>query len=102
LSRIIRVTEEALGVALFSRNAKGVSPTPAGDLLIHRFRRSLHHLVQAENELASLADDASKTIPPLHRLLTRRHLRALIAAAECESVSFASRRLKISPSAIHR
>lgn len=102
LSRIIRVTERTLGATLFVRGATGVSPTPAGDLVMHRFRRSLRHLAEAEAELDRLDGATGVDRSTLSRLLGRRHMRALIETAECESVSFAARRLGISASAVHR
>jgi DNA-binding transcriptional LysR family regulator len=53
LSRTIKELESRLGVQLFSRNTKGVALTEAGEKLVHRARRILRLLEEAESDLAS-------------------------------------------------
>ena len=53
LSRTIKELESRLGVQLFFRNTKGVALTEAGEKLVHRARRILSLLEEAESDLDS-------------------------------------------------
>ncbi|SQK77134.1 Cyn operon transcriptional activator [Tatumella ptyseos] len=54
VSRQIRRLENALETALFERQARGVTLTPAGELLAAYARRTLLDAVQVTNEIQSL------------------------------------------------
>lgn len=50
-SERIRGMEQAAGVALLSRERRGVQPTPAGHTLLHHARRVLQQMEQLQGEL---------------------------------------------------
>ena len=52
-SKFLTGLEAALGVALFTRHARGVEPTPYGEILIRHARGALAELRQAHEELAA-------------------------------------------------
>ena len=62
-SKLLTGLEEALGVALFTRHARGVEPTPYGEILVRHARGALAELRQAHEELTAarsgLAGDVS-------------------------------------------
>lgn len=54
LSRLLADMERRLGQRLFERNAKGMAPTPAGDILIPYARMILHEMDAADEALQAL------------------------------------------------
>src|SRR5690242_13870257 len=56
VSRQIAVTEAAAGSVLFTRQARGVTPTPAGEVLVERAANVLAEIEMAEQTLAGLRD----------------------------------------------
>ncbi|CAN5648916.1 LysR family transcriptional regulator [soil metagenome] len=56
VSRQIAATESAVGGALFQRHARGVRPTPAGEVLIRHAGRIVEDVTAAGQELAGLRD----------------------------------------------
>lgn len=54
-SRVLQSVEQALGVPLFERYARGVIPTAYGKAVIRRVRSALAELKQAHDEVESLA-----------------------------------------------
>jgi len=52
-SKFLTGLEAALGVALFTRHARGVEPTPYGEILVRHARGALAELRQAHEELAA-------------------------------------------------
>ena len=54
-SRVLQSLEQALGVPLFERHARGVIPTPYGKALVRRVRSALAELKQAHAEVEALA-----------------------------------------------
>lgn len=52
-SKLIASLEHALGVRLFQRHARGVEPTPYGEILVRHARGALAELRQAHEELAA-------------------------------------------------
>lgn len=62
-SKLLTGLEDALGVALFTRHARGVEPTPYGEILVRHARNALAELRQAHEELTAarsgLAGDVS-------------------------------------------
>jgi DNA-binding transcriptional LysR family regulator len=54
LSRLLADMERRLGQRLFERNAKGMTPTPAGDILIPYARMILHEMDAADEALQAL------------------------------------------------
>src|SRR5437867_945440 len=62
-SKVLTGLEDALGVALFTRHARGVEPTPNGEILVRHARGALAELRQAHEDLTAarsgLAGDVS-------------------------------------------
>jgi DNA-binding transcriptional LysR family regulator len=56
ISRQIRAVEAAVGNPVFERQARGVRPTPAGEVLLRHARRVLAQVEAAEREMAGLRD----------------------------------------------
>jgi DNA-binding transcriptional LysR family regulator len=54
-TRLLRELEDALGAQLFERQARGMSPTAAGDVLVRYARQMLNDFGAARRELAALA-----------------------------------------------
>ena len=56
ISRQIGAAEDAVGGPLFERQARGVRPTPAGEVLLRHARKVVAHLEAADLEIAGLRD----------------------------------------------
>lgn len=56
VSRQVATTESAAGQPLFTRRARGVVPTPAGEILVRHADAVLRRLDEADHELAGLRD----------------------------------------------
>ncbi|MEU6132949.1 LysR family transcriptional regulator [Saccharopolyspora sp. NPDC047091] len=56
ISRQIGAAEDAAGGPLFERQARGVRPTPAGEVLLRHARKVVAHLEAADLEIAGLRD----------------------------------------------
>ncbi|MFO1295143.1 MAG: LysR family transcriptional regulator [Rubrivivax sp.] len=54
-TRLLQELEETLGARLFERNARGMTPTPAGEVLVRYARQVLNDFGAARRELAALA-----------------------------------------------
>jgi DNA-binding transcriptional LysR family regulator len=61
LSRTLREFEGALGLVLFDRGPRGVTPTPAGSLLLGRARAIRAEALRAEREVAAFR--AASSVP---------------------------------------
>jgi LysR family transcriptional regulator, nitrogen assimilation regulatory protein len=55
LTRKVRALEEELGVELFERGARGMRPTPAGEVLLDRARVILADVERVAEEARALA-----------------------------------------------
>jgi DNA-binding transcriptional LysR family regulator len=53
-STLLKGFEEALGVALFERRARGIAPTPYGEILVRHARAILAEIDQVQEEIAAL------------------------------------------------
>lgn len=62
LTRNLAALERELGVALFERRARGVSPTPVGVAFIARANSVLHEIRRARDEVDQLRGRASGTV----------------------------------------
>jgi DNA-binding transcriptional LysR family regulator len=58
-STLLRSFEEALDVPLFERHARGVAPTPYGEILVRHARAILAEIDQVQEEIASLKSGLS-------------------------------------------
>ncbi|HEU0200524.1 MAG TPA: LysR family transcriptional regulator, partial [Burkholderiaceae bacterium] len=60
-SKLLSELEDALGVPLFERHARGVTPTWYGEVLVRHARAALSEIRHAEEEIAALkAGDAGR------------------------------------------
>lgn len=90
--------EAQLGVALFVRSSRGMTPTDAGDLMAARTARALGILragVQSAARRGGAGGGFGSSI-------TATQLRALLAVAEHGNFSLAARALGISQPSVHR
>lgn len=104
ISRTIRLIEASLGVSLFSRNHRGVTPTAFGMLLLRRIERAMTYLVAGERALGLWKKPAlaTKCRSPLYRFISYRHLQALIAVARWQNTVLAGERLGVTQPAVCR
>jgi DNA-binding transcriptional LysR family regulator len=58
-STLLRSFEEALEVPLFERHARGIAPTPYGEILVRHARAILAEIDQVQEEIASLKSGLS-------------------------------------------
>ena len=58
-THLLRQLEEGLGVRLFERHARGVTPTAFGETMVRYARDTLHSFDHAHEEMAALAAGAS-------------------------------------------
>lgn len=99
LSRIVRLTEQKIGYALFDRQVDGVRLTAAGELVVPRLERVIWHLrtcaAEIERESGGISDRFS-------RYVSERHLGALQAVTELADVGAAARALGRTGSLVYR
>lgn len=101
LSRLVKVTEERLGLRLFERRFDGVVPNGQAGPVFDRFRRVRDQLEHAGHEL-SLIPEMQHARVPLYRHLALRHLRALVATFDNGSATAAADALGHSTTAVAR
>ena len=94
LTQALAQMEATLEQRLFERTGSGMTPTPAALLLIERIDRAFAWLTAAERLFPGG--------PPLHRLVTRIQLQALMAVVESDSISVAARRLGVRQPSVTR
>lgn len=103
VTHAIKRLEAEAGYILFDRTRDGMVPTAPGRILVSRAQRAFAQLEAAEAELARAVGGASRGSPwRLSRNVSYRQLKALIAVAECRSVTYAARRLGLSQPAVNR
>ena len=95
VSKWLQEIEGEIGDALFLRSARGLTPTPLGDLLVRRARVLLHELEHTQAELAHfrqgdggplrLGSTPAALLNPLPHALTRFHQRWPKARVNIES-----------------
>jgi DNA-binding transcriptional LysR family regulator len=91
-STLLRGFEEALDVPLFERHARGIAPTPYGEILVRHARAILAEIDQVQEEIASLKSGLSgqasvgsvttpstNLVPLAVDLLTRKHPGLLVS-----------------------
>ncbi|WP_379866533.1 LysR family transcriptional regulator [Marinobacter sp. M5B] len=101
LSRLIKVTEERLGVELFERRPDGIVPHTQAGSIFDRFRRIRQQLKQASQELSFLPEMQGTEVP-FYRHAALRHLRALVATGDSGSATAAAAMLGHSTTAVAR
>lgn len=99
LTRAVQQAEQQLGVQLFERGARGMSCTPAGQLLAPRAQRALAELLLAQDELAALGHGGGAT---LGRSLVDSGAQALLEVARHRSEGAAARALGVSQPALNQ
>ncbi len=99
VTRAVLRAEAMLGLALFERGARGMVPTPAGQVLVARVRRAWAELALAQSAAGRGPAARENT---LARQVTEAMLEALAAVAEARSEGAAARRLGVSQAAVHQ
>ncbi len=83
VSRSIHKLEQALGVRLFERRARGMLPTEYGRALLVRAQRLRAEMQRARAELGALVDRTRVRNAPIFGMLTQeRRIRAFVTLAE--------------------
>lgn len=98
VARAVAQLEQALGLALFDRSARGMQPSAAGQLLLQRVRAAWAQLQRADTGPWRPGHRRSR----LATQATRRQLDVLLALAEAGSERSAARRLGISQPGLHQ
>jgi len=49
LSRAIKELEDSLGITIFKRTSKGITPTPNGEKFLHYAKKLMYHIDEVEN-----------------------------------------------------
>lgn len=104
IARAIRELETAIGVPVFDRTARGMVPTPVGQLLAHRAERALNQLAVGERE-AVLAAEGGAGRTAVGRFAGSagfRHLQTFIVFCETRSETLAAARLGVSQPAVNQ
>jgi LysR family transcriptional regulator of gallate degradation len=105
VTHAIKRLEQDVGQPLFDRTRDGMVPTVFGRILAERSRRAFAQIDLAETEIARAAAAggvARRADGRLSRDISLRQLKALIAVAECHSVTFAAHSLGLSQPAVNR
>lgn len=96
--RAVADLEQALGLALFDRSARGMQPTAAGQALLQRLRAAAQALQRADAGPWRQGRGRSRVASQA----TRRQLQVLLAVAEAGSERSAARQLGISQPGLHQ
>ncbi len=91
--------EADLGVALFERSSRGMTPTQAGAVWCPRIAAAADYLKEAE---AALQHWKRRSPMPIRKLVTETQLRALSSIIETGGFSQAARQLGVSQPSVHR
>lgn len=100
ITRAVQAAERALGVALFHRGARGMSLTPAGELVAQRAARAFQALDTAAGGLRTRG--AAPSVSALSRLVSDAMLQALIARSEHGTEAAAAQALGLSQPALNQ
>ncbi|MCP1367637.1 LysR family transcriptional regulator, partial [Halomonas sp. BBD48] len=98
VTRAVRDLEKELGLELFERHRSGMLCTTAGEIVLHRFRRVLQQLGDAERRLLALQPEGC--FDRLAQRLSYRHLTVLAAIANFHSEPLAAKALGLTQPAI--
>lgn len=101
LTQALRKLEENAGMPLFERTGFGVTPTPAGSLMVRRSQRAAEYLRRAEREIRAHQNPGSTPVQLAQRL-TASQLRALIRVVDTGGYSTAARSLGLAQPTVHR
>lgn len=101
MTQALRKIEASAGTALFVRANYGITPTEAGQLLVHRSRRALNLLSRATREIRQQESrDFNSPEPDWH--ITAGQLKALIAIVQTGGYSLAARQLGLAQPTVYR
>jgi LysR family transcriptional regulator, regulator for genes of the gallate degradation pathway len=101
VSRSIHKLEQALGVRLFERRARGMLLTEYGRALLVRARRVHAEMERARSELGALADRGKVRNAPIFAMLTHeRRIRAFVALTEQHHMPSVAESLRITQPAV--
>ena len=100
LTQALAKLEAQVGHRLFERQARGVHPTPAGDLFLQRVERALQRIVDGGRRIPR----APRLTPLAHlqRMVSMGQLRALSALERAGSYVLAAQELGLSQPTVHR
>ncbi|MCK0745184.1 LysR family transcriptional regulator [Chromohalobacter nigrandesensis] len=98
VTRAVRDLEKELGLALFERHRSGMLCTTAGKIVLHRFRRALQQLGDAEAALARMQPAGHSE--RLTQRLSHRQLTVLVAIADLHNEPQAAQRLGLTQPAV--
>jgi len=98
VSRSVALLEQALGTALFERKGRGMLPTPAGELVLRRYR----HIQDGLQDVLDEAASGHKPLPPsaADALFDERRLLAASLLAEVRHMPTVGQRLGTSQPAV--
>lgn len=100
ITRAVQAAEQALGVALFRRGARGMVPTPAGELVAQRAERAFQALDLAAGGLRTRG--APPSVSALPRLVSDAMLQALVARSEHATEAAAAQAIGLSQPALNQ
>jgi LysR family transcriptional regulator of gallate degradation len=104
--RAIQDVEAALAFQVFERSARGMRPTPLGQLVIHRIGRALDLLSRIDRHKVQPAADALTRAPwqssRLASALAYRHMQAFLSLLDTGHEKRTAAALGISQSAVHQ
>lgn len=100
VTRAVQGAEQALGVTLFERGARGMVPTAAGEALALRVSRAFEALQAGANGLR--ARGAPPAVASLPRLVSDALLQALVARGTHPSEAAAAAAVGLSQPALHQ
>jgi LysR family transcriptional regulator of gallate degradation len=104
--RAIQDVESAMAFKVFERSARGMRPTPLGQLVIHRIGRALELFSQADRHPAPQAADAIARAPWQRSRLASsvgyRHIETFLSLLETGQEKRTAAALGISQSAVHQ
>lgn len=100
ITRAVQAAEQALGVALFERGARGMTLTAAGELIALRAARALQALDVAAQGLRTRG--APPAVASLPRLVSDPMLQALIARSVHPTEAAAAQAIGLSQSALNQ
>jgi len=99
ITNAVAACESDLGVTLFERSSRGMTPTQAGAVWCPRIAAAADYLKEAE---AALQHWKRRSPMPIQKLVTETQLRALSAVIETGGFSQAARQLGVSQPSVHR
>jgi LysR family transcriptional regulator of gallate degradation len=99
ITQALAKLEAGLGTVLFSRRARGMVTTAAGEVFFSRVMRAVDWLKAIERVAGTPGVTATRKV---HRLLSNAQLRALIAVVDSGSYTHAAILLGLSQPTVHR